>query len=110
MLGSITGGEPEELAQVASRKIHTIAPNDAEIENRLVSTAFNGTTDPVSKNRTRYVIRITVPTAIGVLSRMKLTMSRSNGQPPARGPDRRPQLRPSLLDDVSRVVARTACS
>src|SRR6266851_770184 len=60
-----------------------MAPNEAEIENRFVSTAFNGsTTEPVSRNKTTYVTRITDATATGVRCRMKFTMSRSYAVPP----------------------------
>ena len=56
-VGSIEPGvNPSCAARWPSWKIQTIAPNDAEIERRFMTTALSGrTTDPSRRNNTSIV-------------------------------------------------------
>ena len=56
-VGSIEPGvKPSRFERCPSWKIHTIAPNEAEIESRFITTAFSGRTiEPRSRKSTNIV-------------------------------------------------------
>src|SRR5258708_34357025 len=67
-----------------SWKIQTIAPNEALVERKFISTALSGRrTEPRRRNSTRYVAMTTKRPATGGLQRMKLIASTRDAWTPA---------------------------
>src|SRR5256885_16841892 len=76
-VGSIDAGvNPSCDAKWPSWKIQTMAPNDAEIDSRFMTTALSGrTTDPSRRNSTSIVATTMYASAAGVWLAMKSTVS-----------------------------------